>query len=77
LNSKLARLRAKKEFYLSEIQRMQYASKSGERQAEEERKRMSLEEARRKGIELTEQEIQERRQKAQDEYNRQQKRRKK
>jgi hypothetical protein len=77
LNNRLAALTTKKEFYLSEIQRMQYASKADERQAEEERKQLSLEEARRRGIELTEQEIQERRRKAQEEYNRQQKRRKK
>jgi hypothetical protein len=77
LNNRLATLKAKQEFYLSEIQKKQYASKANERQAEEERKRLSLEEARRKGIELTEQEIQERRRKAQEEYDKQMKRRKK
>jgi hypothetical protein len=71
LNSRLRALKAKKEFYLSEIQRLQYTAKAGERQAEEERKRLSLEEARRKGIELTEQEIQERNRKAQEEYKKQ------
>jgi hypothetical protein len=76
LNVRLSALNAKKEFYLSEIQRIQYASKTGERQAEEERKRLSIEEARRKGIELTEQEIQERRRKAQEEYKKQMKVRK-
>jgi hypothetical protein len=77
LHSKLATLKAKKDFYLSEIQRKQYAAKAGERQAEEERRRLSLEEARRKGIELSEQEISERRRKAQEEYNKQMKKRRK
>jgi hypothetical protein len=77
LNEKLSKLKAKKEFYLSEKQRSFDASKEGERRAEEERKRLSIEEARKQGIKLTEQEIQERRQKAQEEYAKQMKRRKK
>ncbi|MDR2813236.1 MAG: hypothetical protein LBB79_01050 [Prevotellaceae bacterium] len=77
LNNRLTALKTKKEFYLSEIQRLQYAAKTGERQAEDERRRLSLEEARRRGIELTEQEIQERRRKAQEELDKQQTRRRK
>jgi uncharacterized membrane protein len=76
LNSRLAALKAKKEFYLSEIQRLQYAAKAGERQTEEERRRQLLEEARRRNNEMTEQEIQERKRKVQEEYKKQMTRRK-
>jgi hypothetical protein len=77
LNDILTKLKSKKEFYLSEKQRSFDTSKEGERKAEEERKRLSIEEARKRGIKLSEQEIRERRQKAQDEYTKQMKIRKK
>ncbi len=62
---------------LAYLKRLTDASKAGERQAEEERRRLSSEEAKKRVSEMTELEIQERRKRAQDEYSRQQRRRKK
>jgi len=77
LNDRWTKLKTKKELYLQEKQHLLNAAKAGERQAEEERKRLSIEEARRRGIELTQLEIDERRKKAQEAYKKQMNRRKK
>jgi len=77
LEDRLMKLKAKKDAFSSERQRLLYASKADERQAEETRRLQAIEDARRRGVELTQAEIEERRKKAQEAYKKQMNRRKK
>ena len=77
LNVHLSILKGKKEACITERELLLDASKVGERQAEEERKKLSAEEAKKQRIELTEQEKLEKRKKAKEAFIRGTKQRKK
>ncbi|MCL2650250.1 MAG: hypothetical protein FWD60_04380 [Candidatus Azobacteroides sp.] len=77
LNDRLIKLKAKKESYLLEKRHLSDAAKAGERQTEEAKRLREIEEARKRGIALTQLEKEERRKEAQIAYKKQMNQRKK